>query len=408
MSNIQLNNENNSGNFLTKLVAEHGFLKFCKQLIEENGCIDWNDFASKLYRRSHSVGTLDIYLRGCWYFAEFTKKNATKNLCEVIKMPQEDILKLLDRYVTEQDTLGVSARTIESRITGVRKLLKYVGIKIDNGDFREKVVMPRKMAIRDEIPTNEQIRAILNQASPAMRAYVLVLCDSGLSSGDALRLRVKDFKFEESPVRILARRSKTGTDHETFITDETAALLKQRIWRKKFSPDSYIFAKNVGKRTADNLRARYKDTLKKAGLAEKIEGHRFYKFHLHVYRKRWFTRAINVVPAYVAHAMLGRKQYLDEYLRLTQEERGTLYKKIARHVSVFESKTEKAELLAEASRLLGVELTEEKLQALKSVMNEFMRLGDRDLERLKKTIVKGKGHKKHSRVSVANVSGAQK
>jgi hypothetical protein len=32
-------------------------------------------------------------------------------------------------------------------------------------------------------------------------------------------------------------------------------------------------------------------------LDEKIEGHTYRKYHMHVYRKRWFPKEINVMPA---------------------------------------------------------------------------------------------------------------
>ena len=88
-------------------------------------------------------------------------------------------------------------------------------------------------------------------------------------------------------------------------------------------------------------------------------------------------------PSYICHAMLGRRQYLSEYLRLGLDERRAMYKKISRQVKVFESKADKAEVLAEASKLLGVELSEEKLVVLKQLMNEFMKLSGEDVRRFK-------------------------
>lgn len=66
-----------------------------------------------------------------------------------------------------------------------------------------------------------------------------------------------------------------------------------------------------------------------------------------------------------------------------------MYKKIAKEVSVFESKVDKAQVVAEASKLLGIELTEEKLQTLKGFMQEFMRLGDKNLSKFKKKMKNG-------------------
>ena len=118
--------------------------------------------------------------------------------------------------------------------------------------------------------------------------------------------------------------------------------------------------------------------------------HRYYKFHLHIYRKRWFTKAINVVPAYVAHAMLGRKQYLDQYLAHPLNERQAFYKKIAKHVGIFETKADKAEVLAQASQILGVELTDEKLAQLRDTLNFAMRLSGDNIKSMKDLLGAGK------------------
>lgn len=261
-------------------------------------------------------------------------------------------------------------------------MLKFAGVKIDNDDFADKVIMPKLKPAREEIPTDEQIRSILNHCNTRVRAFIMLLCDTGLGRGEAIRLRPKDFAFNEDPVRIVTERFKTGEQIETFCTKETAKLIQQIINENDKQDTDYIFVRQIGKRTADMLTEQYRRALHKAELDQKIDDHKYYKFHFHIYRKRWFTKAINVVPAYVAHAMLGRKQYLDQYLAHSLNERRAFYKKITRHVSPFESKADKAEVLAEASEILGVELTEEKLNAMRDLFGKFSKLGKKDFKRM--------------------------
>lgn len=203
----------------------------------------------------------------------------------------------------------------------------------------------------------------------------MLLCDTGLGRSEAIRLRPKDFHFSEDPVRIVTERFKTGEEIETFCTKETADVLRQLIEAKSLKDADLVFLRKIGKRGADKIAEQYAVILKKAGLDEKIEGHTYRKFHLHVYRKRWFTKAINVVPAYVAHEMLGRKQYLDQYLAHPISDRQAFYKKIAKHVSVFESKEDKAQVIQKAGQLLGLEnFTEAQAQQLKTVLQALMKL----------------------------------
>lgn len=60
----------------------------------------------------------------------------------------------------------------------------------------------------------------------------------------------------------------------------------------------------------------------------KIDRHSSGKYHLKVYKKHWFTLVVVAgVPEYVAQGMLGRKQYLDQYLRLPLEKDKNLLEK---------------------------------------------------------------------------------
>jgi hypothetical protein len=218
--------------------------------------------------------------------------------------------------------------------------------------------------------------------------------DRGLGRSEVIRLRPKDFHFDENPVRIVTQRFKTGEHIETFITNETASTVQTIIDNYKIPPEQYIFLKRLGRFSADKFSETYHRALHKAGLDQKLEvrigdvvkQHKYYKYHLHIYRKRWFTKAINVVPAYVAHAMLGRKQYLDQYLAHPLSERQAFYKKISKYVGLFESKADKAEVLAEASKIAGVELSEEKLAAMKLLFSQFSKLPANKLEQINKLL----------------------
>lgn len=71
--------------------------------------------------------------------------------------------------------------------------------------------------------------------------------------------------------------------------------------------------------TTRSIRSLYNEAAKRAGLNEKISGHRYGKYHFKIYKKRWFSEAIKAgVPEYIVMGMLGRKKYLDQYMALTR------------------------------------------------------------------------------------------
>jgi len=388
-----------NNDLLAKLKKEKNH-KTLEALMKAETCIDWETFFAKVYMLGSKTSTANLYGFHIDSFRQFLNEKTSKGLCDVLKpngrlISGDEAIELLDDFASWLFGKGLSAGSITNRMTGVKRLLRFMKIKVNGDDFADNVTLPKVQIIRDEIPTNSEIRLIMSFCSPRMRAFLLVLCDSGLSVADVAKLRVKDFRFSEKPVRIETIRMKTSQPIETFIADETSLLLKQLIEKEKLNSEDHVFTKHYNSRSVDYIRSQYRIALKRASLGQKIEGHRYFRFHLHVFRKRWFTKAISAgVPDYIAHGMLGRKKYLSQYLVLRSDEKAAWYMKIAKHLSLYESKADKADVLAEASKILGMELTEAKLQALKGLMGEFMRLGDRDLERLKKTIVKGKGHNK--------------
>src|SRR5690606_14420478 len=219
--------------------------------------------------------------------------------------------------------------------------------------------------------------------SPRLRAFVMLLCDSGLGRGEAVRLRVSDFHFDEPVCRITTQRVKTGEQIETFCTKTTADAVKQIITNKRKQKDDYVFVKQVNSTTADSVANLYARALRRAGLAKKLRvadgearrDHRYFQFHLHIFRKRWFTKAVEAgVPDYIVHAMLGRKQYLSQYLQMPLASKQAHYRKIARQVSVFEPKATKGELITQMSTILGKELTEAEFDQMRNAMLQFATL----------------------------------
>ncbi|WP_331002218.1 tyrosine-type recombinase/integrase [Nitrososphaera sp.] len=378
---------------------EHGF-NYLLTCIEKLPAIDWPSYCIKTSRRSKKATTALLGCRAMVYFSEVTPELneilaqaiARRDKDTDLMQPQDckQIMQLLDNFVSHCDAKQLLPGTTIVRVNAIKQVLHYIGFRADSKDFRDKVAMPKKIDAIEEIPSDEQIRAILNFASPRLRAALFVMVDSGLGRSEVIRLRVKEFKFNEPVCRIETNRFKTGEYIETFCTSETANAVKQLIENKKLGPDDYVFVSKLGKQAADKFSAFYVKALKKAGLDQRLEirvgneikQHAYHKYHLHIYRKRWFTRAINVVPAYVAHAMLGRKQYLDQYQVHNLAERQAFYQKIAKHVSVHESKADRQEVLQKASEMLGIAVDENTINALKTITANWRKLPELDKARL--------------------------
>ena len=125
---------------------------------------------------------------------------------------------------------------------------------------------------------------------------------------------------------------------------------------------------------------------------KKIEGHVFGKYHLKVYKKRWFTMAVTAVPTYVAQAMLGRGAYLDEYYIQPLDKRQEFARKILKAVSMLVDKADKTEIANKTAEILGIDpslLDEKKLAQLKdafAVASQFAKLPIESIDKLKALI----------------------
>ena len=347
-----------------KIKEDKNYLKF-ERLLKEEPKIDWLKFAEKVHRIGKKVSTVNSYANDCCIFRDYLIQKTGKCIFDTLvpngqKLQDDIVLKLLDDYVGFLDSNDYRGTSIAANIAGIKRMLRFIDIKIDDKDFRDAVEMPKKIQIGDEPPSDEEIRQILNVCSPRMRTFLLVMCESGMSMGDTLIRKVEDFKFDEDPVRLYIRRAKQyEKPFETFVTKETGKLIKQLTVNK--NPTDLVFLDKWYTHAGDVLRHSYIRALRRAGLNRKIDGHKYLKYHLHVYRKRFFTRGLSAIKSdFIVHAMMGHKQYLDQYFRMPIEERRQHYITMSKNLSVFESKITEEEKLKAASDILGIDVTEKK------------------------------------------------
>lgn len=376
-------------------------------LLEAEPKIDLFGYAARLYAKSEATSTVTSYCQGINIFRESI---APKTLAEVIdemKTHQSantqtngEVYKLLADFGTYCRVYRhYGPRSTRAYVGAVRSILEYHEIEIDERKFKNKVNLPKVKKLREEYPPNEIIWKILNTMSLPIRAWTFTMIDGGLEPTDATQLKPKEIRFEENPVRIVIDRQKTGERIETFVNNYTADALKQVISLKKLGPDDYIFI--TGEYTdakVKQMRGAYNFAVAKAGfgkitydpktrqrqvILDKIDGHRFGKYHCKIHKKRWFSIATSVVDDYVAHGMLGRGAYLDEYMAHPLEKRREFARKILKAVNIYSHAKSEEEKLVEAGEALGIgKLTPEQANKLREVFGLFMKMPQYKLKAL--------------------------
>ena len=95
------------------------------------------------------------------------------------------------------------------------------------------------------------------------------------------------------------------------------------------------------------------------------------------------------VPEYVAQGMLGRKKYLDEYMRLPLDKKRDTAKKILKIVEIYPSETDKQEVLDKTSEILGMKIDENTLKQLRKALvfsGQYAKLPNEKREQIHKIL----------------------
>lgn len=288
-----------------------------------------------------------FYSFGVEKFERFCKE-------EGLDVSQDNVYSVLDSFVTWLDKKGLKAKTIVDYMSAVRRFLAYLGINMEPGAFKNKVVMPRVTKIADAPLRVEDVRTILTKGrpSPKLRTIILTLLSSGMRIGEALSLKVGDLNLETSPgtVTIRAKYAKTKVGRTAYVSDEAKEALK--IITKDAAKDRLVFdySGDLWAREKSAIRT-FREIVDRAGLGEMIESHRIHKIHFHSFRKFFLTKAVDILGDHAGHALCGHGFYMDTYYKKSEDERRQDYLKLMPHLSV-SSQAEKVDIRTELAKQL--------------------------------------------------------
>jgi integrase len=317
-------------------------------------------------KRGADAGTpsLGDYVFQVLDFCEFLKKTPD----EIINEAKEGKLVLYDPETRsgalEDYKLVLLSRkpsnaSLRTMFAYVKTWLKVNGIKVDYSNF----TLPKtKYREKDELPSYEQLRLIMENATLRMKTAIAILASSGIRVGALLGLKLKDITLDYdastgiSKIVVPEELSKNGFSYTTFMSSEATKLLKQYLeYRKKklgetITPESYVIVgqgKNRISRTA--FRVAWARLLRKCGLAKK--SYKYHVFHAHVLRK-WFRSQAEELSTSVRERLLGHKgAYLDEsYFRVNEEQLFNEYKKIHASLLILEGPGTTLKIAKEQSR----------------------------------------------------------
>ena len=312
--------------------------------------LDVDGWTDKLFRRSSSQETVDAATKALGMFERFAMQRYpslrglhlaypyTDGLLSALNAGQLDVYKVLDSFagfasrkivaMNDGKEAPIKPRTVSNRVFSIANLMRFHDLQVLKETFKQKVTLPKCSEIEDPPVTADKLRKLYTCSTLLFQTLILVLTSSGMRIGETMQLRVKDADFNSAkPAAILhlrANTTKTDTARDVFISDEAALALQSWILVKVKQEDDLLFfpRKQVGKRDTKHMRRYYTKLLKKAGLAQKIENHKYYQLHLHnIGRKYFFSKTVGIIGETASHALMGHSFYLKTYYHKPLEER---------------------------------------------------------------------------------------
>ena len=202
-------------------------------------------FLTNKYRRTKSHTYKHSCNTGANKLEEYLKleKNLTLEQAQTMLIENKNLdpVVLLDGYLTflrtytRKNGKSFTNGAIRTYMILAKELLRFMGCKIYDEDFRQKIKLPPKEEVEEELLTKEIINQVLRNSSPKLQTVVLMLCSSAMRIGELVQLKLSDFDFSTNPVTINLRKSIVKgkiQPRKTQLTTEATKALKDHLARK--------------------------------------------------------------------------------------------------------------------------------------------------------------------------------
>lgn len=244
-----------------------------------------------------------------------------------------DVYNFLNQFTQFLTLQKISARTVRLYFMFIKSWLRNNGIRLNNDDIKQFVRFPKYLRELRRPLTKEMISLLLTKSPPRLKALLLSLTSSGARLSELLQLRMKDIDFSKDPIEINIRAETTKTREEriSYLSMEAVAAIN-KLAKDKLSTD-VIFTSSFNKGSILNVEIRFRNARRRAGLDAKY-ANGMHHVNLHAFRAYFHTQATKVLGGDIAHALIGHHTYLDQYFRLSPEERALKYKELEPFVTI--------------------------------------------------------------------------
>ena len=363
-----------------------------REKIDELGYLDIErdrgKFLTNKFNKSKSTSTVD-FCKGAllsfdkFVFSKFGKDSTEQVIEDVKKLPESRhesvMIDLFQKYLHWKHEDSKASTSVAYYQTAL-EYFSYHQLKINHYNLRRGITLPQDPKNMKYAVTYSEIKKLIDYAKPKRKALYTVLISSGMRIGETLGLKKRDFDFSQDRICITipAKLTKKNTQRQTYISKEAEHYLTPII--KRMNQDELDFTSNKDiRKSVDNEILNFWNLRKKTELDVKYDNSTLHKITLHSFRAFFETQASNTHGLEYAHALIGHSGYLEQYYRLSDEERLEKYIELEQKLTVgedFKNKIKIKKLEIEKSELEKVKEDnseiKEKFAELKIASSEII------------------------------------
>ena len=255
----------------------------------------------------------------------------------------------------------------------------------------------------DKIPTQSELKQILNHGELKAKALFLTMASSGMRIGEIVKLTKDDIDLTTTPatIHIPYNITKNGMKRTTFMSNESRDAIKQ--WLKpveniddngnkhKESPRDYyikcaIAKCNIPSRkpvnddrifpfSSVNARRIWNRLLKQSGFNTVDKRSGYHNLHPHCLRKFFRSQLSTEIKVDVIEALLGHEGYLTaEYRKVSDNVLGEEYEKGINNLLIFETPSDTTAIIKKQQ--LEIEDLKDKVETLMKHYKEIVGNGN--------------------------------
>jgi len=276
-------------------------------------------------------------------------------------------------------------KTYSSYINVVKQLFMSKDITLEDSTKRAvlKLVTNTRALTQDRIPTQNEFKKILSYSDLKLKSLLLILASSGMRIGELTQIKIADVDFENEPTKISIKGEYTKTRDPRITFMNTEATFYAKEWLKQH--DTYLKQAcnrlNLPGKTKSLKDDRlypmhpsaahnaFRRLLKLSDLDEIDSRTKRRVIHLHVFRKRFYSKLRLAIPEGIVQTLVGHQGYLtNSYARYEEKELASYYKKGMHALNVLEAGDYSEQIKALKNE---IKLKDEKLKELLIAQLEY-------------------------------------